>query len=382
MGVFNLANAFLEKPVKYKWSLNNIYTEIVSHFDEDSSSIYLSIAMMLKYFYENEYTFLTQAYIKNVNGKLVDVSDKFIESVAKYIELFMDFGELLIAVSKEKINISRRLIEVYKDRENLSMELKEVLENFDLIVSSLEVEGEFLIEILDDWSESIEDNIDNENIFEIFRTTEFIKSALNTEYTFSYEIVKKYNEYYNAKKTDYFISLLKEEQDKIELEVLYLLLEKNKVEMVTNSMSIAHAEYLEYSIELEVIPENVKIILDKIYEKKKKTGMVTSLNIIRDELITTTDILKCDTEYLLPLLMKHARLDKKADDVTRRIFKPIIKDNQYISLLLSNKEKFIKVVNSSEDEKNYIKELLLEKNQDEIASAIIVNEEVELKVEE
>ncbi len=152
-----------DKPLAQIVTMPNLY-QLIENVTEEDLGFYDLIALRIKY--SNQYNHNTcgiQAHLWQ--DKLLDIlelnDEKIIKEVAKQIEYFINYGDLLLLATKYQKTL---LKEVCKDLVlnrygQKRMAIKESLKNFGNIKNTLDINEEDLLKSFDAWTKFAKEEI-------------------------------------------------------------------------------------------------------------------------------------------------------------------------------------------------------------------------------
>lgn len=339
----------IERPIEKQLSDNIIY----AHFNstkEDDEFYYDLICMRIARL--NNFHYSYQTYFNSV---LNSMNNNLIDNIAKRIEYYICYGDLLLNVDNMK-NYPLYKEVVKKVTENSygvsSMDIVKVLQNYEMIKNSLELDSEILIKRLNGWNKYAESKITVDNINSI--PIVFFRDIMNDNNNISSHCKATAKDYLNSKtKEDWKQSILDNNYD-------YQLLS-----IIRPNIQVCFDAFKELLIG-KVYGNNLqKNSIDFLVNLTETHGrkLLSAFNNVRDCFCDkgcnmTIDLFNCFGEYLL----KYAKLEDK-NSALRTIFPSLVLDiADNISLILKYQDKMLKIVEKageeSKDFKDKIKSLL------------------------
>lgn len=340
----------IERPIKKQLSDDEIYT----YFDstkEDDGFYYDLICMRLA-----KLNNFNRGYQSPFDKVLQSTDNIIVEKVAERIEYYITYGEILLNINnmgnyplyKE---VAKKLTE--QSYGASSMNILEVLKNYEMIKTGLGIIPAILIKRLDSWVKSAKTNITVDNINSI--SLEFFADANNTNNKIAEHCIETAKSYLKSKsKEDWKQSIIENNFD-------YQLVVILKLDF--QDCFDAFKELLVENIQTNDFLSNDKCnSLITLFESNGR-DMLNTFNDVRDRF--------CDGAYSMnndlfdlygEWLLKYAKLEDKKTALRTIFTSSILDKKENINLLLSYQEKMIKIVEKAEEEnkdfKDKIKSLL------------------------
>lgn len=339
----------IERPIRKSLADEKIY----SHFSSTDSNddfyydlICMRIARLNKF---------NQHYRTYFNNVLNSTYGNLIENIAKKIEYYISFGDLLFNIDNMK-NYPLYKEVVKKVTENSygvsSIDIVQVLQNYEMIKNSLELDSEILIKRLNGWNKYAESKITVDNINSI--PIVFFRDIMNDNNNISSHCKATAKDYLNSKtKEDWKQSILDNNYDYQLLSII-----RPNIQVCFD----AFKELLIGKVDGNNLQKNSIDFLVNLTETHGRK-LLSAFNNVRDCFCDkgcnmTIDLFNCFGEYLL----KYAKLEDK-NSALRTIFPSLVLDiADNISLILKYQDKMLKIVEKageeSKDFKDKIKSLL------------------------
>lgn len=312
---------------------------------------YILISIFMK---EYESLSKTSQFI-NSNRELADlpeeIDNEVIKGVSKYIEYFMNYGDVLLKSISGEVPLIRKIAryltlnEVGVSRANIT----ELLKNYKGIKKALNIDCVKTIENLDKWSQVAKKKINTENIKEVLVDTDFIKDSIEMDL----ELTKHIREIYIAKigalsKEDFLEELRSGEY--YYLEVIKLLVEARKVIDIPYKIVSAFKEALKNIAdeEIELTTKNEEV-LEFLYGVIDEEKLKSTLKDIRDNYLNNRDIKPKLFLFFGEKLCKFAQLEEKTEEVTRKIINKVFHSKECRDFILREKEIFLNIIKKSKE---------------------------------
>ena len=340
----------IECPIKKSLADEKIYSYF-SSIDSNDDFYYDLICMRIARL--NNFNQYYRAYFDNA---LNSTDGNLIENIAKRIEYYICYGDLLLNVDNMKNYLLYKEV-VKKLTENSyglsSMDIMNVLNNYETIKNTIELDSEILIKRLNGWSKCVKSNITVDNINSI--PIIFFKDIITLNNNIATYCKDVAIEYLKTKSKEQWKQALIDNNYDYQLLVIFGLNLQDCFD--------AFKELL-----LDKVNGNNKLSKETIISmidlfEANDRELLSAFNNVRDCFCDkgcnmTTDLFNCFGEYLL----KYAKLEDK-NSALRTIFPSLILDEkENIQLILMHQEKMINIVKIAGDEnkdfKDKIKSLL------------------------
>lgn len=339
----------IERPIRKSLADESIY----SHFSStDSNDDFYYDLICMRIARLNNFN---QHYRTYFNNALNSTYGNLIENIAKRIEYYISYGDLLFNIDNMK-NYPLYKEVVKKVTENSygvsSMDIIQVLQNYEMIKNSLELDSEILIKRLNGWNKYAESKITVDNINSI--PIVFFRDIMNDNNNISSHCKATAKDYLNSKtKEDWKQSILDNNYDYQLLSII-----RPNIQVCFD----AFKELLIGKVDGNNLQKNSIDFLVNLTEAHGRK-LLSAFNNVRDCFCDkgcnmTIDLFNCFGEYLL----KYAKLEDK-NSALRTIFPSLVLDKkENIQLILKYQEKMINIVKIAGDEnkdfKDKIKSLL------------------------
>ena len=265
----------------------------------------------------------------------------FAEKIAERVEFFNTYGNLLLSIIEWSNPLLKNVLEklTLNSYGQSKMNVVEVLSNFKSINDSIDVTPEELLKRIDGWNRFIKKEITKENVAEKIPDIIFYENAIKIKNESTTFILNKMVEYLKSISVDIWNDSFKDETSFI-FNISYLLLECNKLRTLPDNGITVYKDILKEIAHGEIeIPINSKWVM--FYEKTNKNKLKPTIKNIRDIFIKDENITPTLFKYFYNMLINYGQLDKRSEDVTRKILTPVSDDDDCLKILMENKE-FIK----------------------------------------
>lgn len=340
----------IERPIRKQLS-DDIICNYFNSTKEDNEFYYDLICMRIARLnnFNSRYQLPFDEVLKSTDNIIV-------EKVAERVEYYINYGKILLNIDnmgnyplyKE---VAKKLTE--NSYGISSMNILEVLQKYEIIKTGLEINSETLINRLNGWEKYLKKDATIDNISSI--SLEFFVDAININNEITEHCIDTAKSYLETKtKEEWIQSIIKNNFD-----YQLLLIIKHNIQNCFEAF---------VDVILDKIDSNNNLTKDLIKEliiffEKHNREFIATFNNVRDRfcdkgVTMTEDLFDCFGEWLL----KYAKLEDK-QSALRTIFPlSILDEKENIKVLLSYREKMIKIVEKAEEEnkdfKDKIKSLL------------------------
>jgi hypothetical protein len=330
-----------DKPLKKQLSQNQI-TQIANSLSKKvDTDKYLEIVAIL--------------LANNMNANR-ELSEQEIEDIAKQIDYYGNYGDLLMNSNNE--NLNRVLKYMTEHQLGYQLSLEKVLPQFYNIKNKINVSESVLLTQLNQWSK-YKDAITKENIANIIPADLFRYSK------------KTINELTNHINKTAIEALAAIDENTLEWKlsdptqywyvVADNLIDTDFCKSLPNNIFNIGIRYLNEVASHGIINADNKIAA-KIINKldKRKTG--STIEKIRDSFCNSqSDITPQKFQYLEIWLRQQGKLNNRAGEVIHRIIDPIINDENCLRLLVDNSDFYAKIIKTAGDDASTTKQIIQQK---------------------
>lgn len=326
----------IERPLKNKLPDNKI-SSYFSSTTPENEFYYDFICMRISRL--NNFNSSYQSYFNNI---INSTDDNIVEKVAERIEYYINYGEILLNIDQMDYPLFKAVAKKITEKSygQSQMDILNVLNKYEIIKNKLEITPEILIDRLNPWNKSLQDETIN-NIKSI--SLEFFTDAINVNNELTNHCIDIAKSYLESKTKEEWKQLIINKDFEYQL----LLIIKHNIQNCFDAFS---------EVILDKIIGNNKLqkdIIDKLINFFKSYGreFLVTFNNVRDcfcdkGATMTNDLFDCFGESLL----KYAKLEDKQSTL-RTIFPTLILDKEEnIKLLLNYQDKMIKIVEISGEE--------------------------------
>ena len=325
----------------------------------------------------NEYLEIVAILLANNMNANRELSEQEIEDIAKQIDYYGNYGDLLINSNNETLN--RVLKYMTEHQLGYQLSLEKVLPQFFNIKSKIDVKDDILLEQLNDWSNH-KGEITKDNIISIIPQNLFCSSK---------EINNELTEHINKTAIDALAAI---DENTLEwklsdptqywYEVAYNLIDTDFCKSLPDNLFNIGIRYLKGVASQGTIPVDNDIkakIINKL--DKHKTG--STIEKIRDSFCNSqSDITPQKFLYLESWLRQQGKLNNRASEVIHRIIDPIINDENCLRLLVDNSDFYAKIINTAGDDASATKQIIQQKvNTSEDAKLLAFAEKIGINKE-
>lgn len=325
----------------------------------------------------NEYLEIVAILLANNMNANRELSEQEIEDIAKQIDYYGNYGDLLINSNNETLN--RVLKYMTEHQLGYQLSLEKVLPQFFNIKSKIDVKDDILLEQLNDWSNH-KGEITKDNIISIIPQNLFCSSK---------EINNELTEHINKTAIDALAAI---DENTLEwklsdptqywYEVAYNLIDTDFCKSLPDNLFNIGIRYLKGVASQGTIPVDNDIkakIINKL--DKHKTG--STIEKIRDSFCNSqSDITPQKFLYLESWLRQQGKLNNRASEVIHLIIDPIINDENCLRLLVDNSDFYAKIINTAGDDASATKQIIQQKvNTSEDAKLLAFAEKIGINKE-
>lgn len=344
---FSLKNKRLENYLKGDNVSNHLYNRIQTK-KTAGKEFFILMAIFLK-----EYRLLRKtSQFNTCSANLKKEQDeKVIEEVSKYIKHFMSYGEILLESEKNEIPLMKEIGKYLTLNHSLPSELNitQVLKRYNYIKEALDINSEKLIITLNHWNRWAKENITTKNIKEVLPDTSFIKDSVKLDLELVNHILETYKAKINSLEKEEFLDELKEDKYYY-LEIIKLLVEEEKMKDIPFKVTSSFKEALKAIANGEIeLTDDGKAMTDFFYGKTEEEELKSTFKNIRDIYLNKKEITPKLFLYFGEKLCRLAKLEEKAEEVTRRIINKVFHDKSCREFILKEKEIFIDIIQKSEE---------------------------------
>lgn len=304
----------------------------------------------------NEYLEIVAILLANNMNANRELSEQEIEDIAKQIDYYGNYGDLLINSNNE--NLNRVLKYMTEHQLGYQLSLEKVLPQFFNIKSKIDVKDDILLEQLNDWS-NYKGKITKDNIISIIPQNLFCSSKeINNELT--EHINKTAIDALEAIDENIVYSQLSQ-SNQYWYQVIDNLIDTDFCKSLPDNLFNIGIRCLNEIASQGTIPA-YNDIKAKIINKldKRKTG--STIEKIRDSFCNSQiDITPQKFLYLESWLRQQGKLNNRAGEVIHRIIDPIINDENCLRLLVDNSDFYAKIINTAGDDASATKQIIQQK---------------------
>ncbi|MFX4239913.1 P-loop NTPase fold protein [Aliarcobacter butzleri] len=364
-----------DKPLAQIVTMPNLY-QLLEEVTEKDLGFYDLVALRIKY--SNQYNQSTCVVARHLwQDILLNIfesnDDIIVKEVAKQIEYYINYGDLLLLLTEWQQPLLKEVCKelvfnIYGDQ---IMNIKESLNNFEIIKTSLEIDEEDLLKSFNKWIKFVKEEITQENIQDVIIDYNF--------YNYSICVSLELTDYINAIAEE-FINL-KEQETLIEewnnnssyiYNILYIFMKHNKIEKLPDNTFNALKEILLKISKSEIaLPEN-ETMWSFFIDRADKSKLTPTIKDIRDYFIRENNIDSNLFQFFEKLFREIGSLNEKSGDVVRVILTKIASYDNCLNILLGNQDFYSKIITSVGNDAENLKDIIAAKLKEN-------NENVELK---
>ena len=304
----------------------------------------------------NEYLEIVAILLANNMNANRELSEQEIEDIAKQIDYYGNYGDLLI--NSNNGNLNRVLKYMTEHQLGYQLSLEKVLPQFYNIKNKINVSESVLLTQLNQWSK-YKDAITKGNIANIIPADLFRYSK------------KTINELTNHINKTAIEALAAIDENTLEwklsqpteywYEVAYNLIDTSFCKPLPENLFNIGIRYLKGVASQGTIPAD-NDIKAKIINKLDKRKTANTIEKIRDSFCNSqSDITPQKFQYLEIWLRQQGKLNNRAGEVIHRIIDPIINDENCLRLLVDNSDFYAKIINTAGDDASATKQIIQQK---------------------
>lgn len=352
-----------DKPLAQIISIPNLY-QLIESVTEEDAGFYDLVALRIKYSNQYNHNKCGIAQVNRWQDRLLDTlelnDEKTVKEVAKQIEYYINYGELLLLSTTWQKPL---LVEVCKDLVSNSygrMDIKESLKNFENIKTSLGINEEDLLKSLDRWKKFAKDNITQENIQEVITDYKFYSYSVSIPLDLTEHINKTIEAFINSLEQEILIEEWNNDSS-YTYNALHIFMKQNKIKKLPDNILNALKEILLQISKSEIILPEDDSIWSFFIDNADKKKLTPTIKDIRDYFIRENNIDCVKFQFFEKLFREIGDLNDKSGDVTRTIFTKIISSDDCLNIILGNEKFYSEIINAAGDDAENFKDLFLNK---------------------
>jgi hypothetical protein len=260
------------------------------------------------------------AYATVYDRALNSVSTDFYKSVSEELENYIVFEELLISSIEFQNELIRGVVKIMlnNDRGERQLDIRKVLSNFMAIVSSNKIDSEILFLELDKYPEI---NLDYDFVFGL-NSDELYQAAFESESKVARQLIRVIIDHFKSANLDTW-NVVFDSLNSKELQILRIFEFNEFNAFALESFGKRLKRIAEDGEESDL--ENIEFITEQL--EISGHNLVNTYKNLRDEFILTNRMSELQFSKLIVLLIKYGKLEEKAADALRTIFKSEFLDN-------------------------------------------------------
>ena len=325
----------------------------------------------------NEYLEIVAILLANNMNANRELSEQEIEDIAKQIDYYGNYGDLLMNSNNE--NLNRVLKYMTEHQLGYQLSLEKVLPQFFNIKNKINVSESILLAQLNRWSKDM-NKITKNNIHNII-PTDLFRYSKKTINELTNHINKTAIEALAAIDEN-TLYLRLSEPNQFWYEVADNLIDTDFCKSLPDNLFNVGIRCLNEIASQGIIPTD-KDIKAKIINKLDKRKTASTIEEIRDSFCNSqSDITPQKFQYLEIWLRQQGKLNNRAGEVIHRIIDPIINDENCLRLLVDNSDFYAKIINTAGDDASATKQIIRQKvNTSEDAKLIAFAEKIGINKE-
>ena len=339
-----------EKPIQ---PLNNVHLErILLEMEEDSHGLLDMLAMRLALGAQYDGSGYADDEILN------DFDQTTVESISDLIEYYEVYGELLLAYLEWPQPILKEVLVrlTEKDSEDSQLDIVEVLPRYRDIQSSLDLEPEVFLNTLNGWNSYVKEEVTIDTIDDVIVDVEFYQHAVEVECELTKYILNVQCEALNRRSQLEWEEIFDDENSLL-FAVVHILLQSGTMKRLPTIAVVVYNDVLISSAKSEREPLDSEA-WTVIYSRTHKSKLKATAKNIRDLFINHVDITPSKFLEFYDLLVGHGSLEKRSDDVTRRILTLVIHDDTCREKICNDSETFVPIVLAAASDASILKDAI------------------------
>ena len=292
--------------------------------------------------------------------KELNTTDKtIIHEVSKRIEYYINWEDFLLSSISFPNELTKSVINIIISQPNKKPtdNLEEILENFQNICETNDIDPQFLITVLDNTSVQ---RFDETFVPKI--PNYYFEEACNNNSILAKNSIQTALSYFDSISQDEWTEVFRDlTQDKYKLLIII-----NYVNWNSHALEALKKTLIEIVIREEIKDrEEIERIIVS-FEKANK-DLTNTFKDVRDEFINRRNINAQLFEFFGPWLIKYASLKEKPGDVIRTIFNPRLLDyERCLDIIIENRENLKELIEQApkEEVSDFKEAIRVRKNQD------------------
>ncbi|MEQ8926313.1 MAG: hypothetical protein RLO81_10900, partial [Fulvivirga sp.] len=171
-----------------------------------------------------------------------------------------------------------------------------------------------------------------------------------------------------------------DDEDSYIFKCLNLMLESDKIKSLPDNLVSAYKSALTGYANGEFV-FNSDEAWERLYSKVNKNKLKPTFKNIRDIFISEKKITPEQFKYLLPFLKDHAALDKRSNDVVRKILSEVATVNDCLTVIIRESDFFLPIIKSAKDDADDFKDIIRQKIENGITENGLLEFAKKLKIE-
>ncbi|WP_418187441.1 P-loop NTPase fold protein [Aliarcobacter lanthieri] len=362
-----------DKPLAQIVTMPNLY-QLLKEVTEKDLGFYDLCALRIKY--SDQYNQMSCDVVPQFwQDKLLNIlnsnDDIIIKEVAKQIEYYMGYGDLLLLLTRWQQPLLKEVCKnlVFNRYKGIRrMNINEILKNFENIKTSLEIHEKNLLESFEKWTKFAKEEINQENIQEVIVDYEFYNYSISISLELTDYINKTVEKFINSKEQETLIEEWNNNSSYI-YNILYIFMKHNKIEKLPDNIFNALKEILLKISKSEIALAENDTMWSFFIDRADKSKLTPTIKDIRDYFIRENNIDSNLFQFFEKLFREIGGLNEKSGDVVRVILTKIASYDNCLNILLGNQDFYSKIItsvgNDAENLKDIIAVKLKENNENE-----------------
>jgi hypothetical protein len=347
-----------KKPLDKIISVLNLHP-LLQKVTKEIDGYYDLIAMRLQYAKTYNKQIAPQGWTDNTVPILALTDDVTVKEVAKQIENYINYGNLLLlSITWKQPLLSAICKELsLNGSDSQEMELIEVLPKYKEIKDTIDLSDQDLLKQFDGWSKYAKRDIELDNLVAIIPDYSFYKHSTSISLDLTNHINKIAVEFINSFDEEAFIEEWGVDNSYV-FNTLYIFMEASKINTLPRNVFNALKQILKKISESVIAIPTDGTIWHYFTEKSKKKNISPTIRDIRDYYIMH-NVTNEQFRFFESFFREFGKFEDKPADITRTILGKIVSDNACFDLIFSEKDFYIPIINNANEDAADFKENIL-----------------------
>lgn len=279
---------------------------------------------------------------------LTDTRTDMVNHIAERIEYYGTYGDLLLSYLAWPQPILKAVLTkiTLESNDDSLLYIPDILAHYADLQSSLEIEPENFMRVLDGWSESAEQEITVENVLECVTDLKLLEHALEVDCALSRYLIEILVQKLDSLSIAEWRQALQDETSFI-CQAAYSLLNTGRLHRVpVNAVRPYRQRLVQVARDESQMGRKIWKVL---YERIDKRRIKPIARFIRDLFIDEIHITSEKFLLFSNMLLSYGDLHHRGRDVAEQILAPVIGDDRCLLYILHEKDKFIPLLLAAGD---------------------------------